>query len=195
VVQKTQSAGGYVLSDEQYSQEGSGQKTMVLKVPVQRFDTLMKTLCKEGLQVLERSIRSEDVSQEFYDLNTRIASKKKILQQYLNILSKAQKVSDILEVQAEINRIQEELEAVQGRAQYLAHQSTLSTLTLYIESGNKSETLEPAFLSKLADSMLNGWNFLKGTVLGVVAIWPLWLLIGLGVWVWKRGKKVRNKKQ
>ena len=192
VKQKVKSVGGYLSSEEQRSFDADVQKSMVIKVPAARFEELVGAIGQQGAELLEKNISAQDVSEEYYDLTTRMASKKKILQQYLDILSKAKKVSEILEVQAEINRIQEELESVEGRARYLSQQSALSTLTLNIETSEKNVTLEPGYGSKLWKEMKSGWEFVKQLLLGVVGVWPIWVMVGLGVVGWRKWRRKRK---
>ena len=78
---KVKVLGGYIATEEQHSNNANVQKTLVIKVPVSSFEQLVGEISKQGAELLEKSISAQDVSEEFYDLTTRMASKKKILQQ------------------------------------------------------------------------------------------------------------------
>jgi len=118
----------YIASEEQTETDASIQNTVTIKVPVSHFEELMNQLSTDDAKVLEKRITTEDVTGEVVDTKARMEAKKQVRQQYLELLKQSKKMSDVLEVQKEINGIQEEIEAGAGRVQYLVHQAAYSSI-------------------------------------------------------------------
>ena len=75
------------------------------------------------------SRQAEDVTEEFVYLGIRIDNARKSRDRLLAVLQKADKVEDILKVEAELRRLTEEIERMEGRTKFLADQVALSTLS------------------------------------------------------------------
>jgi len=65
--------------------------------------------------------------------------------------------------------------------------STL-TLSLYetVEYRETGATYTRGFGSKFVGSLAYGWDLVQDLVLGLVAIWPLLIIGGLGIWLIRR---------
>lgn len=164
---------------------------IVIKVVPKEFDGLIAELSKLGINVLRKDINSTDVSEQYYDIKTRLASKRAVLARYTAILKSAKTIKDILSVEEKLRVLTEEIEAAEGRLRYLNAQVGMSTINLsitqYIERPkvvNKSN-----FWKKLARSFSDGFGILKGFILGLVTLWPFLLLIPLGIWGFRRIRK------
>jgi hypothetical protein len=180
LAQKVKALGGYTSQEQQNQSEYRIENAVTIKVPVQQFDQAVDVLLKDVEQVDTRQISSEDVTSAYIDSKSRLEAKKQVRQRYLELLKSARNMSDILEVQKEINSIQEEIEMVTGRINYLGHASAMSTihLTFYQVIGTAQPGRGvPEYLEQLKDSFANGWYWLGELLLGLVAIWPLVLLL------------------
>lgn len=179
---KVKGLGGYISSEQQSRTEYRVENSVTIKVPVALFDPAVETILKEVKQVDTRQISSEDVTSAYIDSKSRLEAKKQVRLRYLELLKSAKNMSDVIEVQKEINGIQEEIELVTGRINYLGHASAMSTIQLtYYQVLNAalSDKGEPRFIEQLKDSFANGWYWLGELLLGLVAIWPLVLVIAL----------------
>ena len=101
-----------------------------IRVPVEKFDSLLAILTQLG-ELQQTHTESEDVTQEYYDIEARIANKQKEekrLQKHLD--ESTGKLEDILAVERELTRVRGEIEQMQGRIRYLSNITALSTITL-----------------------------------------------------------------
>uniref|UniRef100_UPI003741EF94 DUF4349 domain-containing protein n=1 Tax=Niabella yanshanensis TaxID=577386 RepID=UPI003741EF94 len=99
----------------------------------------MIVLVKEVKQ-LQKNISSEDITSEIIDTRARLETRNTTRGRYLEFLSKAGKIEDVLKIQQEINNIQEDIESAEARLAQLSGQVSYSTINLtYFEpdSGNK----------------------------------------------------------
>jgi hypothetical protein len=102
-----------------------------VRVPAKHFDDALAAARALG-RVLGESRQANDVTEEFVDLGIRIDTARKARDRLLEVLQKAEKVEDILKVEAELRRLTEEIERMEGRRKLLADQVALATLQLQL---------------------------------------------------------------
>lgn len=196
LVQRVKALGGYISQEQQNQTDYRIENTVTIKVHVSQFDQAVATLLKDVQKVDTRQISSEDVTSAYIDSKSRLEAKKEVRLRYLELLKSARNMKDIIEVQKEINYIQEEIEMVTGRINYLGHASAMSTihLTYYqvlnMPGGSKGT---PGFIEELKDSFANGWYWLGELFIGLVAIWPLVLLIVFVALLIRRKQLLRTR--
>lgn len=179
--EKTKQFGGYVSIEQQNSSDYKIENTITIKVPVDQFENAVNSFLEETVKVDEKNINSEDVTTEFVDGRSRLEAKKQVRLRYLELLKGAKNMSDILEVQNEINTIQEDIEMVNGRLNFLGQASAMSTIQFtYYQVLNASAIKEAdsGFFSKLKSAFVNGWYWIGELFVGLMSIWPL-LLAGI----------------
>jgi len=116
---KVQAAGGYLQQ-----QVGT---TLTVRLPAAAFDATFAAVKAMG-RVLAEQRQADDVTEEFVDLGIRLDTARKARDRLLEILQKAEKVEDILKVEAELRRLTEEIERMEGRKKFLADQVAMATL-------------------------------------------------------------------
>ncbi len=194
----TRKFGAYISSEQQRKSDDRMENSISIKVPVDQFEALINSLPGNDAKVVEKRISTEDVTDQLVDTKARIEAKKQVRDRYLVLLQQANKMKDILDVQREINAIQEELEAAQGRVQYLTHQSAYSTINLtYFEVLNGGSGSENSFLSKLKDALKSGAGMIAGLLIAIAGFWPIIIAGGLVWWLIKRraGKGISGFKK
>ena len=193
--------GGYVSDSELTNSSYETTNTLTIRVPAAHFDSLLDDLGSEAIFTQYKKINSQDVTEEYVDITTRLKTKIEVRDRYVDILrTKAKTLKDVLDAEEQIRIIQEEIEAKEGRLRYLKDQVGMSTirLELYqsIEYRPEPNAFHESFWSKLVSGLNNGWELMQGLVIGLVSIWPLVLLFGLFLWkrrwVWS---KIRRKGQ
>jgi hypothetical protein len=94
-------------------------------------------------------------------------------------------MEDILNVQNEINGIQEDIEAAAGRVEYLSHAAVYSTVNItyfQVLDASKENANDILYRTKIWQSFKNGWMWIGDVIVGIVSIWPLFLL-GFACWL------------
>ena len=164
-----------------------------IRVPVEQFDSLVESIVALG--ELERNNRtSQDVSEQYYDLEARIKNKK-VEEQTLNkiLQERSGKLEDVLKIEIELSRVRGEIEQLEGKIRVIENLSSLATLTLNIRERDKYAPPPPVvadFSTQIArtwnGSMQNLVDLGKSVVLWVVSrvIWfPFWLIGALVAWI------------
>lgn len=115
------------------AEQGYSYGSVTIKVRPSRYDETMRALRKVG-RLLEEKSTTEDVTQEYTDLQARLDNAEAARARYLEILAtRAGTVQDILEVEREIERVTENVERLKGQIRYLDSRIGLSTITVYLE--------------------------------------------------------------
>lgn len=194
--EKVRSLGGYVAQEEQSQSDYKIENTLVIKVPVDQFDNAVTQLTAGSEKINEKKISSQDVTTEYVDTKSRIEAKKQVRLRYMDLLKQAKNLEEILNVQSEINDIQEEIESAAGRIEYLGHSSAYSTINLtYYQVLNSSakDNNKPSLGAKIADAFKTGLGWIVDLFVGLVSIWPLFLLIFVLIIFYKRMKTAKPK--
>ena len=119
--------GGWVVSSE-HSQKHRGSVT--LRVPADSLDDAIDSLRSTAVDVDYEIANSQDVTDEYIDLNSRLRNLEATEQALLSLLNKAEKVEDALAVQRELTFVQEQVEVIQGRVKYLEQTAAYSLINV-----------------------------------------------------------------
>ena len=182
----------YISNDQSYSDFDRINNVVVIRVPSQNFDKLLADVCSGVEKIDSKNINVNDVTEEFLDIQARLKTKKELEQRYLDLLNKANKVSDILEIEREAGTLRADIESIEGRLKYLADQVDYSTLNVTYYKKTSHGT---GFLQKFVNGFNNGINALVWFFVGLVNIWPFIIIIVLTLFSirWFRRRK-KNKK-
>lgn len=190
--------GGYIAQEDQDLTPEKNESVISIKVPVYQFETMMNELPGNDTKVIERKINTDDVTGKIIDVKSRLEAKKEIRLKYLEFLKQSKNMKEVLQVQAEVNNIQEQIESAANQSNYLTHQSALSTvnLTFYqMVSGFKPEVVAaPSFLNRISDAFKTGGRWIADWIIGLIYIWPLVLIIVIFLSMRRKGmfRKITN---
>ncbi|RDK89325.1 DUF4349 domain-containing protein [Marinirhabdus gelatinilytica] len=172
------------------------QNRFTIKVPNQYFDVLLDSIASVAVFTEYENITTQDVTEEYLDLESRLATKKEVKARYEEILRKnAKTVEDILATEEKLRRLQEEIEAAQGRLKYLSSKVSYSTvqIDLYeaVQYKDEPKSYTKSFFDKAGNGFNFGWNLIEAIVIGLIHIWPV-LLVVIGLVFFLR-LKLRKK--
>ena len=189
-----QDAHGYVADENTIGSPGSQRSIRwKIRVPVDQFEAFVQNVVALG--ELERTTRtSQDVTEQYYDIEARIKNKKAEEKTLTKILEeRTGKLEDVLKVEVELSRVRGEIEQLEGKIRVLENLSSLATLTLNVREREKFEPPAPVaadFPTQIArtwDSSVHSLiNMGKGVVLWAVdwAVWvPLLIVGGIVAWL------------
>ena len=183
--------GGRPGNEERSGGTDQQMLTITLIVPAERFDALLQSLTALG-EVNSRSVTVEDMTEEFVDNAARLKSLKRLETRYLELVSAAKKVSDMVEIESKLEEVRSRIEQMEGRQRYLSKNARESRIMLTLTHNAPKST---GFFTKLTDSLKGGWDLMVGLVLGVVYLWPLVLaavmLVAFVRWLRRRNRTVK----
>ncbi len=186
---------GYYSSDNYTKREERSSIGLSIKVPAENFDKFIHSMEGLKLNITRKLISSEDVTEEYYDIQTRLANQRKLEQRYLELLTKAQKVSDMLEIEEHIETIREEVESAEGKIKYMDDRVAYSTIDIVITTKEKEAVVAiPGYMERARLSLGNGWESLVDTTINTFRYWPLYILLCVLILIIKRVWKKRKAK-
>lgn len=150
-----ESLGGFV---EQLSSSGETQSrkaNIAVRVPQGEFFTALERIEALG-KVQDRNVGSEDVSEEFIDLDARLKSSLRKEQSLLSLLNKANTVNDILTIERELFRVRSEIERFQGQLNFLERRVALATINIQLFPPKPQSSEPPSALLTIQVSDVSG---------------------------------------
>ncbi len=190
-VQKVVDAHRGEVSDEQTATDTEGRidrSRLVIRVPSQFFDEVMNDL-GEVAELRSAKRTSEDVTTEVIDIGVRVRAQEQSLERIELLLARAQSLRQIIAIESELSRRQADLDSLKAQQAFLADQTSLSTITVFLEKTEKAAPAEKDEAGFLA-GFERGWDALArtATVLatGLGAVLPftvLLLLLGVPIWL------------
>jgi hypothetical protein len=182
--------GGSVLSSQINQGDGSVSADLVLMVPSPEFEEALDELRDLGKEVTTDTVRGEDVTEEFVDLESRERNLLAAEQSLLELYDEAQSVNDALSIERELTNIRGQIEQVQGRIQYLEQRTASSQITLGIQpvARDAARPWDPGGVVTQAWNASLGVLQALATVVLSVAVFGWWLapaLVAGFVW-WRR---------
>lgn len=190
---------GYIAKSDLQGATGSQRRGYwIIRIPVAHFDAFREALLKLG-EVQKDSIDSQDVTDQFYDLEARIRTNKAEEESLRKMLAEASAQPQVLALRQELNRLRTELEVQQGQLNRLDKLSAMATFTITIQERRGYVPAEaPTFGTRLGrtfgDSFAALRGFGEGLTLVVVALGP-WLPVAMvvGVPLWVLVRRVRQR--
>lgn len=175
-LEKVVDSYGGTIADEKTTASTDGEvrlSRVVLRIPSQDFDQAMLDLAELG-KVTASTRKAEDVTAQVIDTQARIRAQEQSLQRVEVLFTRAQNIRDIVAIEAQLSRRQADLDSLKGQLAYLEDQTTLSTITVYLEQApeepvpveKKEKDDDTAFVAGLK----SGWDALSELGAGLATV-------------------------
>lgn len=184
--QQLQEVGGYVSSLEATRDSGSVRYAAItIRIPPARTNLMVSWLREQGM-IQSENIKAEDVSEEYYDIQARLANAKRLEARLLDMVQKnTGKLADLVLLEEKIGEVRENIEQMEGRIRNMDHLISLATLTLNVQVQGSTTVATPTFASRAIHAWKNSLNALKEVsqsgLLALIAILPWILPVSLAV--------------
>lgn len=197
-----ESKGGFVIESTQSSSDVKATTrdtvTMTIRVPAAKFNETLDEIRKTANRVIVETVKGQDVTEEFIDIEAQLKTKKALEEQFLEIMKRSNSVEDALNVQRELANVRGEIEKIEGRKRFLENQASLSTIKIRLQSPTAFSANSSGFFYQLKESIGNGFDaalsFILGLVTVVIALLPFFLFIVLPIYFvlryfWRKRRK------
>jgi Domain of unknown function (DUF4349) len=180
-----------IQNDTEGKEYGSIFRRVIVRVPSKNFDAFLSDISKGVSYFDNKEISSQDVTEEYIDIDARLKAKKVLEARYLELLKKANKVSEMLEIEAQLSAIREEIEAKQGQLRYMKSQISMSTITIeFYKKVAEEAGATISYGSKIWNAISSGFNSISSFFIGLLSIWPFLFILAAAVYyIRKRFKK------
>lgn len=196
-----ESKGGFVIeSTKTANVTANDSVTMTLRVPAAKFNESLDEIRKATNRVIVETVKGEDVTEQFVDIEARLKTKKALEAQFLEIMKQGKTVADALQVQRELANVRGEIEQIEGKKRFLENQSSLSTITLKLQTPAANSPNSSGFFYQLGQAFSSGFNFALSFILWlvtfVIAILPFLIFVVLPIFLLLRyfWRRLRTKK-
>lgn len=196
VLNKVKSIDGYMVSSSINQPQESPFASLTVRVPVEDLRPMLEFLRGLAIKVTSENLTGRDVTDQYVDIEERLITLKKTKTKFEEIMDKAVKIDDILRVQRELINLQDQIDRLKGRQEYLEKTAQNAKLTVYLSTDEWSlpyapdEQFRPKVIFKQAVRALvrtgRAWAG-RAIWIGVYSI--IWLPIVLVIVFWKKRKK------
>ncbi len=162
--------------------------TVTVRVPVAQFVDAFAAIKKVATIVTHESTGSEDVTLAYRDLEKRIANATAEEQAYIKVLDQATKISDILEVTRQVQRVRGEIEQMRAQLTYMASQTDHARIDISLSEDRAvtlSDQWRPLQVAKegVYGLFADMQGFVNILIVLVVRIVPILVMYGAVLWV------------
>lgn len=187
---------GFISNMEHTNDHFEASMNLNVRVSNEHFHDLVAAIKGQSKKLDVAIITSDDVTEEYVDIENRLQTKRQARERYIEILrSKTGTIDEVIQAEEAIRRITEEIEAKEGRLRYLNDQVDYSSIDIrmykVVEREKPAVAEVPTYGDKAESSFASGLEAIKAIGLFLITIWPL-LLIAIALIVWKR-KWIREK--
>jgi hypothetical protein len=191
-------AGGFVGGDKRNVSGGASDATLELRVPAERFQSVVDQLARTLGTEEQRGLSTEDVTEQTVDLDARIAVQQARVDSGRRLLAQAKTLSDLVMLEKEVATRESDLASLQAKKRRLADLTALSTITLVLlapKAAAKPKEGPAGFLGGLT----SGWKALVAslsvllTVLGALLPWLLVLGVPAAAAFYLVRRRVRQR--
>ncbi|HKK59869.1 MAG TPA: DUF4349 domain-containing protein [Salinivirga sp.] len=189
----TQKYKGYMGEDNVTGFDDRIEYELEVRIPAESFDAFINELTSGLKHIEHQDISISDVTSLYIDLEARLKSKQQLEARYLKLLEKANKVEDMLKIEAEVEKVRSDIESMQARLKQMSKNVAYSRLhiSFYEIKGQTN-----AVGRKAAQAFFEGWNLLLKVLVGLLNIWPFLIIIGLVLYfIISYDKKIKRKSE
>ena len=153
----------------------------IARVPVAHFEAFIKVVSELGV-VEKFDQQTQDVTEEFIDLKTRIENEKQLESRIVDLLKKTpEEIKEVIEVERELARVRGEIEKMEGRLKFLANRTEFTTVTIIaLERQKYVPPRAPTLANQISDAWWTSLRMLRecatAAVITFVFLVP-WLVI------------------
>ena len=181
----TNQLGGY-FEEQNNSNYSSGYRSAsyTVRVPAEKFDGFLRqigSLCSVRWQ----SQSAEDVSEHYYDMESRLETAKIKLDRLQELLARAENMEDIITIENAISDVEYQIESLSGELRH--YDALIGYSTIYVTLNEVYKVTEPevgplTFTQRIGSAFREGLRDFGDTLEGLVA-WLAYSWLGILVFI------------
>lgn len=184
ITQKAQQLSGYMVnSNVSYPEQAEAATgSVTVRIPQTKLEEALDFFRSLAVKVVSENLNGEDVTDQYVDIEARLTTLVKTKTKFEEILTNAQKVEDILQVQREIVNLQQQIDSLKGQQNLLQKSSAMSKITVYLSTDElalpyaPTKTWRPTVIFKQAARSMVG-------ALRKIGALVIWLAVYSVIWI------------
>ena len=197
IIDLTEKLGGFVVSSSSSQEHYSGdiylpKADLTIRVPAEHLTEMLEFIESQTTDtskyVSNKKIYGVDITSEYVDTNSRLASLEKTRDKLYEIMETAANAEEALEVYHSIADVESEIEIYKGQKKYMEESVALSSIDIKITSvrpapiqtvkkWNPGEVIKDAFEALLE----NGRSAIEFLIYFVIVVIPILILIAIPI--------------
>ncbi len=125
--------GGYLIRTEAWVEGEARFANLHLAVPSARFEAALNQFRQMAIKVEHETSSGQDVSAEYTDLRSQLTNLEATAARVRSFLDDAKTVEESLSINAELSRLEGDIERIIGQMRYYEGRSAFSTVTLTLQ--------------------------------------------------------------
>jgi hypothetical protein len=182
--------------DQAVSSGPGSQSVLTARVPNAALDRVMLQVGATGT-VQARSQSSKDVTTQYADVASRVATQKASVTRVRALLNQATSLGQVVQIEGELTRRQADLDSLEAQLKSLQGRTALSTLTVTLTPVGLPAAGAPKDDSGFLAGLRSGWSAFSASVTGLLTVLGATLpflvllaLVGGPMLVWSRRRRV-----
>lgn len=200
IVGYAQDVKGYMVSSNVSNPQDAPTATVVIRIPAEKFEDALKYFHSLSIKVVSENLLGKDVTDQYVDIDKRIATYEATKARFEAILAEAKQISDITNLTQQIISIQTQIDNLKGQQMSLEKNAQLAKLTIYISTDEialpyaPSETFRPNVIFKLAvRSLVSSLRKIASLLIWIGVYAVIWVpILAIIIFVRRRAKKKAN---
>lgn len=174
ILKKAQELGGFMINSLVDNPQENANASLTIRIPSDKLETALSYFKSLAVKVVTENLTGEDVTNQYTDINARLKTLDQTKVIFENMLGKATLVPDILNIQQEIIKIQDQIDSLKGQTKYLEENSSMAKITVYLSTDELSLPYAP----------LDSWRpeqIMKEAVRSMISTFRI--IVGLLIWI------------
>lgn len=125
-------AQGWVVNSSIWESDDIKRGSITVRIPADGLDAFLEEIHRLANQVTNESVSGEDVTEEYVDLEARLSNLEATATRVRSFLDEAKDVEEALAVNSELSRLEQEIERISGRMQFLERSARFSQVSIEV---------------------------------------------------------------
>lgn len=198
ITRLVEGVGGYVSNSSSYTYSGGLRRiTLTLRLPAEKFNETMTALRDMAMEVTQETIGTQDVTQEYVDLESRLRALEAKADRLEQLMEEAEDTEAVLAVYEQLSQTQIEIEQTKGRMQYLERSAAMATITVSLTPDALSQPIEvagwrPGGVAKESfQALIKAFQWLINALIRIVIlVLPIMLFLGGLLYLFIKGLRL-----
>lgn len=125
---------GFLVSSSVNVPGAAATGSITIRVPEDSRQQVAKSIKELGIKTVSENVSGRDVTDQYEDISAKLETLETTQAKFQSILNEATEIQDILEVQRELISLQNQIDKLRGRQEYLEQSARLTKITVHLST-------------------------------------------------------------
>jgi hypothetical protein len=131
---EVQSVGGYFLNTNISRPNQGEDANITMRVPVEKVSEIKNFLRQNSVKVVSENITSDDITDQYVDIQSRIETLNQMKQRVQAILDEAKTVDEMIRIQNQLFELQNQIDSYTGQLKYIESTAKTSLISVNLST-------------------------------------------------------------